>query len=136
MNLTKTAICICSIFIGCKSANVSQKSIDSVYVKETIYQAVHDTISIENPCDSNGILNMFKATLKFQQGEVRVITKDGKVRIITQIKEIRGQDRYIYKDRIITKEKQVSSVQRFVNNIALMVLILLIAYFILRRFFG
>lgn len=136
MNLTKTAICICSLFIGCKSANVSQKSIDSVYVKETIYQAVHDTISIENPCDSNGILNKFRATLKFQQGEVRVITKDGKVRIITQIKEIKGQDRYIYKDRIITKEKQVSSVQRFVNNIALMVLILLIAYFILRRFFG
>jgi hypothetical protein len=83
--------------------------IDTVrdYKVITKYDAVHDTLTIENPCDSSGILTSFYSRIKIPQGKVVVRSVRGKIQAIVDIDSIES----VYRDKY--RNGQVSSVTNF-----------------------
>lgn len=83
--------------------------IDTVrdYKVITKYNAVHDTLTIENPCDSSGILTSFYSRIKIPQGKVVVRSVRGKIQAIVDIDSIES----VYRDKY--RNGQVSSVTNF-----------------------
>jgi NADH:ubiquinone oxidoreductase subunit D len=80
--------------------------IDTVrdYKVITKYNAVHDTLTIENPCDSSGILTSFYSRIKIPQGRVVVRSVRGKIQAIVDIDSIES----VYRDKY--RNGQVSNV--------------------------
>lgn len=80
--------------------------IDTVrdYKVITKFSAVHDTLTIENPCDSSGILTSFYSRIKIPQGKVVVRSVRGKIQAIVDIDSIES----VYRDKY--RNGQVSSV--------------------------
>jgi hypothetical protein len=64
--------------------------IDTVrdYKVITKYDAVHDTITIENPCDSSGILTSFYSRIRIPQGRVVVRSVRGNIQATVNIDSI------------------------------------------------
>jgi hypothetical protein len=64
--------------------------IDTVrdYKVITKYDAIHDTLTIENPCDSSGILTSFYSRIRVPQGKVVVRSVQGKIQAIVDIDSI------------------------------------------------
>lgn len=54
----------------------------------TKFEAVHDTMTIDNPCDSTGILNTFYSKIKIPQGQVIIRTVRGKIQATVNIDSI------------------------------------------------
>jgi hypothetical protein len=54
----------------------------------TKFQAVHDTMTIDNPCDSAGILTTFYSKIKIPQGQVIIRTVRGKIQATVNIDSI------------------------------------------------
>lgn len=54
----------------------------------TKYNAVHDTLTIENPCDSLGILNTFYSKITLPQGKVIIRSYKGKIQATINIDSI------------------------------------------------
>ena len=54
----------------------------------TKYDAVHDTLTIENPCDSLGILTTFYSKIKIPQGQVIIRSVRGKIQATVNIDSI------------------------------------------------
>ena len=54
----------------------------------TKYDAVHDTLTIENPCDSSGILTTFYSKIKIPQGQVIIRSVRGKIQATVNIDSI------------------------------------------------
>ena len=94
------------IFASCKPAKVvtiSEKiRIDTVrdYRLEIRYNAVHDTLLIENPCDSTGILNNFYSKITLPQGKIIIRSYRGKIQATVNIDSIRSvyEKKYRYKE--------------------------------------
>ena len=84
------------IVASCKPAKVvtiSEKiRIDTVrdYKLEIRYNAVHDTLLIENPCDSTGILNDFYSKITLPQGKIIIRSYKGKIQATVNIDSIRS----------------------------------------------
>lgn len=55
---------------------------------EKIFQAVHDTLTIENPCDSSGILSTFYSKIRIPQGQVIIRTVRGKIQATVDVDSI------------------------------------------------
>lgn len=55
---------------------------------EKIFQAVHDTLTIENPCDSSGILSTFYSKISIPQGKVVIRSVRGKIQASVDIDSI------------------------------------------------
>lgn len=54
----------------------------------TKYNAVHDTLTIDNPCDSSGILTNFYSKIKLPQGKVIIRSVQGKIQATIDIDSI------------------------------------------------
>ena len=94
------------IVASCKPAKVvtiSEKiRIDTVrdYKLEIRYNAVHDTLLIENPCDSLGLLNSFYSKLTLPQGKIIIRSYKGKIQATVNIDSIRSvyENKYRHKE--------------------------------------
>jgi hypothetical protein len=81
---------------------VSEKiRIDTVrdYKLEIRYNAVHDTLEIENPCDSTGILKNFYSKLVLPQGKIIIRSYKGKIQATVNIDSIRSVYESKYRNR-------------------------------------
>ena len=54
----------------------------------TKYDAVHDTLTIENPCDSLGVLTTFYSKIKIPQGQVIIRSVQSKIQATVNIDSI------------------------------------------------
>lgn len=96
------------LFLGsCKTAHIQQAEIkhDSVFVQKIItkYDQLIDTIMINNPCDSNGILLPFRERIKAQQGNVSIEAKNGKLRAVVHYYPFVKSDNYRVEYKYITR---------------------------------
>jgi hypothetical protein len=83
------------LFASCKAEKtitVYKEVTKSDTVREirtvTKFEAVHDTMTIDNPCDSTGILNTFYSKIKIPQGQVIIRTVRGKIQATVNIDSI------------------------------------------------
>lgn len=81
---------------------VSEKiRIDTIrdYRLEVKYNAVHDTLTIDNPCDSLGILTTFYSKITLPQGKIIIRSYKGKIQATVNIDSIRNvyEKKYRYK---------------------------------------
>ena len=86
------------IFLGsCKPSKVvtvvSEKiRIDTIINERTIvkFNAIHDTLIIDNPCDSAGILTTFYSKITLPQGKIIIRSYRGKIQATVNIDSIRS----------------------------------------------
>lgn len=104
MTNLKYLLGILSIYLmfSCKplqNATVTKEvvRIDTVrdYKVITKFNAVHDTLTIENPCDSSGILTSFYSRIRIPQGKVIVRSVQGKIQATVDIDSIES----VYRDK-------------------------------------
>lgn len=95
------------IFASCKPSKVvtvvSEKiRIDTVreYKVITQFNAVNDTLIIDNPCDSAGILNTFYSKITLPQGKIVIKSYRGKIQATVNIDSIRS----VYENKYRNKE--------------------------------
>lgn len=105
------------LFLGsCKSTHIQQQEIkhDSIFVQKIItkYDKLIDTIMINNPCDSNGILLPFRERIKAQQGNVSIESKNGKLRAIVHYYPMVSSDNYRVDYKYITKTVYKTETQK------------------------
>jgi hypothetical protein len=94
------------IVASCKPAKVvtiSEKiRIDTIrdYKVITKYNAIHDTLTIDNPCDSAGILTTFYSKITIPQGKIIIRSYKGKIQATVNIDSIRSvyEKKYRYKE--------------------------------------
>jgi hypothetical protein len=93
----RNLLAILSIFLifSCKplqNATVTKETvrIDTVrdYKVITKYDAVHDTLIVDNPCDSAGILTTFYSKIRIPQGQVIIRSVRGKIQATVNIDSI------------------------------------------------
>lgn len=68
----------------------------------TKFQAVHDTLTIDNPCDSSGILTTFYSKIRVPQGKVIIRSVQGKIQATIDIDSIESVYRDKYKSQAST----------------------------------
>jgi len=85
------------IFASCKSNKVTTSIVEKVridtirdYKVITKFNAVHDTLTIDNPCDSSGILSNFYSKITIPQGKVIIRSYKGKIQATINIDSIRN----------------------------------------------
>jgi hypothetical protein len=85
------------IFASCKSNKVTTSIVEKVridtirdYKVITKFNAVHDTLTIDNPCDSAGILTNFYSKITIPQGKVIIRSYKGKIQATINIDSIRN----------------------------------------------
>lgn len=94
------------IVASCKPTKVitiSEKiRIDTIrdYKVITKYNAIHDTLTIENPCDSSGILTTFYSRIILPQGKIIIRSYKGKIQTTVNIDSIRS----VYEKKYRSKE--------------------------------
>jgi hypothetical protein len=76
--------------------------IDTVHNERVIikYNAVHDTLTIDNPCDSAGILTTFYSKITLPQGKVIIRSYRGKIQATVNVDSIRS----VYESKYRNKE--------------------------------
>jgi len=96
------------LIVSCKPAKTITVTkeivrIDTIrdYKVITKYGAVHDTLTIENPCDSSGILTNFYSRIRVPQGKVVVRSVKGKIQAIIDIDSIESVYREKYKSKLL-----------------------------------
>ena len=80
-----------ALMFSCKPLqNVTTTVYDTIrdYRVITKYDAVHDTLTIENPCDSLGVLTTFYSKIKIPQGQVIIRSVRGKIQATVNIDSI------------------------------------------------
>lgn len=104
---------------------------------EKIFQAVHDTLTIENPCDSSGILSTFYSKIKLPQGQVIIRTVRGKIEATVDIDSIAQvyDDKYRSKSNYNVITKNVEIVKYKVPTWAIIVMLIESAIIILYAYF-
>lgn len=101
------------IVASCKPTKVitiSEKiRIDTIrdYKVITKYNAIHDTLTIENPCDSSGILTTFYSRIILPQGKIIIRSYKGKIQTTVNIDSIRS----VYEKKY--RNKETSDVKLF-----------------------
>ena len=81
-----------------------------------ILPAVHDTLIIDNPCDSSGILSTFYSKIKIPQGQVVIRSVRGKIEASVDIDSIAHvyEDKYRSKSESSVKTKDVEVIRYMV----------------------
>jgi hypothetical protein len=79
----------------------------------TKFNAVHDTLTIDNPCDSAGILTTFYSKIILPQGKIIIRSYRGKIQATVNIDSIRSvyEKKYRYK-----KTSDVTNSQKIVTK--------------------
>jgi hypothetical protein len=110
------------IFLGsCKPSKVvtvvSEKiRIDTIINEKTIvkFNAIHDTLTIDNPCDSAGILTTFYSKITLPQGKIIIRSYRGKIQATVNIDSIRSvyekKYRYMETSNVTNSAKIVTKV--------------------------
>lgn len=74
------------IVLSCKSTKttsvIEKVRVDTIREVKTIekFKAIRDTLTIENPCDSAGILTRFYSKLTIPQGKVIIRSENGNIK--------------------------------------------------------
>jgi hypothetical protein len=104
---------------------------------EKIFQAVHDTLTIDNPCDSSGILSTFYSKIKIPQGQVVIRTVRGKIEATVNIDSIAHvyEDKYRSKSNSNTSQKSIEVIKYMVPTWAIIVILIESAIIILYAYF-
>lgn len=86
MRSIKLLIFALIIFASCKSTQstsvVEKIRVDTVHNIRTVekFKAIHDTLTIENPCDSLGFLTRFYSKISIPQGKVIIRSENGNIK--------------------------------------------------------
>lgn len=104
-----------------------------------ILPAVHDTLIIDNPCDSSGILSTFYSKIKIPQGQVVIRSVRGKIEASVDIDSIAHvyEDKYRSKSESSIHTKNVEIIKYRVPTWAMITILiesLIIAVFIYLKF--
>jgi hypothetical protein len=102
-----------------------------------ILPAVHDTLLIENPCDSSGILSTFYSKIKIPQGQVVIRSVRGKIEATVDIDSIAQvyEDKYRSKNNSSISVKNVEVIKYLVPTWAIIVILIESAIIILYAYF-
>lgn len=95
------------IFASCQPSRVTTAVTEKIRI-DTVrdikiidrFQAVHDTLTIENPCDSAGILTTFYSKITIPQGKVIIKSYKGKIQATVNIDSIKN----VYEAKYRNKE--------------------------------
>jgi hypothetical protein len=97
------SLLIANFFISCrpqKSVIIEKEKIriDTIrdYKVITKFNAVYDTLIIENPCDSTGILNTFYSKITVPQGKIIIRSYKGNIQATVNIDSIENVYKNIY----------------------------------------
>jgi hypothetical protein len=97
------SLLIANFFISCRPQKsvtiVTEKiRIDTIrdYKVITKFNAVYDTLIIENPCDSTGILNTFYSKITVPQGKIIIRSYKGNIQATVNIDSIENVYKNIY----------------------------------------
>jgi hypothetical protein len=108
--------------ISCKPSKVttivSEKiRIDTIlnYKVITKYNAIHDTLTIENPCDSTGILTRFYSKITIPQGRIIIRSYKGSIKATIDIDSIKSIYEKQYQSRL--KDSQHLTFERIVREV-------------------
>ena len=103
-----------------KSLNIITEKIriDTIrdYKVITRFNAVHDTLTIENPCDSTGILNSFYSKITVPQGRIIIRSYKGNIQATINIDSIENVYRNMYASSLLT-DKLISNKEKITNII-------------------
>lgn len=111
--MLKRSVVILLLFTSCTAKKVVTQTRE-VVVNDTIIltkdrivtKAVNDTILIESPCDSTGILKPFKQRLKTAQGEITIQSKNNVLEATINLDSIVQSIEKRYESKTVdTKEK-------------------------------
>lgn len=102
-----------------------------------ILPAVHDTLIIDNPCDSSGILSTFYSKIKIPQGQVVIRSVRGKIEASVDIDSIAHvyEDKYRSKSESSIHTKNVEIIKYRVPTWAIVVIIIESAIILLYAYF-
>lgn len=105
--------------VSCKPLQPVTTSKDSVrvdterdYKVATKFPAVHDTLYVDNPCDSSGILKDFYSKIRIPQGKVVIRSVRGKIEATVDIDSIESVYRDKYKSLLATDTYKTEKVIR------------------------
>ena len=103
-----------------KSVNIITEKIriDTIrdYKVITRFNAVHDTLTVENPCDSTGILNTFYSKITVPQGRIIIRSYKGNIQATINIDSIENVYRNMYASSLVT-DKLISNKEKITNII-------------------
>jgi hypothetical protein len=119
----------------------SEKTFDSIsYTKvKTIFPSLHDTLYIDNPCDSiTGRLQPFTQTFTTAQGKVLVEGKDGRITTRIALNEVEsvkeesvakhGNDKVITNEKVVVKESFWKNIFLYISLVINALLIIFILF--------
>ena len=108
-------LCLAVIVTSCaaKKSTIQVKEVVKtdtlVITKDRIIQkAVHDTLVIDNPCDSLGILKPFKQRLVTAQGNVTIQTKGNAIEAVINLDSIHSVWKKEYKSSAVSTAENKS----------------------------
>jgi hypothetical protein len=107
--------------ISCKTSKVeNQKTIIKVDTFRTekivhIYNSIKDTLIVENPCDSSGILTRFYSKISIPQGRIIIRSYKGNIKATIDIDSIKNIYEKQYQSRL--KDNQHITFERIVREV-------------------
>ena len=107
--------------ISCKTSKVeTQKSIIKIDTFRTekivhIYNSVRDTLIIENPCDSLGLLTRFYSKITIPQGKIIIRSYKGTIKATIDIDSIKNVYEKQYQSKL--KENEHITFERIVKEV-------------------
>lgn len=114
------ALILAIIAVSCKSTKLTTSVIEKVridtvrdYKVITKFNAVHDTLTIDNPCDSAGILTTFYSKIRIPQGQVIIRSMRGKIQATVNIDSIAQVYESKYRSK---KETNVTNISKIVTK--------------------
>lgn len=112
--MKKYLIIFIVLFASCKPSKTIIKETtvikyDTIHTSDIIYKtkAVRDSIIIENPCDSTGILNAFYSKFVIPQGTITLRSVRGRIEAKIDIDSIES----VYKNKYQSSKSQNSQVE-------------------------
>ena len=114
---------IANFFYSCrpqKSIIIEKEKIriDTIrdYKVITRFNAVHDTLTIANPCDSTGILTRFYSKITIPQGRIIIRSYKGNIQATINIDSIENVYRNMYASSLVT-DKLIFNKEKITNII-------------------
>ena len=135
----------CVTFISCKpSKSITEYKelvrIDTIKSEKIVekFRAVHDTLTIQNPCDSSGLLSTFYSRLILPNGSVTIKSVKGQIKATIDIDSMRQEIENNYRNSKVKwieyRDKEI--IKEVVPTWVIMLLfaeaIMLIAYLYLK----
>ena len=135
----------CISLISCKQTKTITEyketlRIDTIKSEKIVekFRAVHDTLTISNPCDSSGILSSFYSRLILPNGSVTIKSDKGQIRATIDIDSMRQEIENNYRNSQVKwieyREKEVIKyrVPTWVVMLLFAEAVMLIAYLYLK----